>query len=372
MPEMRFHEDENFHCISYGAVLDLKNQNVRHEDYLKTVSATNPNLSTTNRPPVFFESEGHKLQVDPSAAAVKSASYISNLSEVGPPISRYDTRDRSPWGLAIQYFGSDDQLAGVKLPRTLPVTVVAEYRDLRQFLDLRIKAELAGINGTFPVDPDPDANGALLDTVFGPPLFDLSDIASQKNQQLSLLSQLVESANKSDQGDAQAKRREATVLSRLERDHVITAGRWHVLRDFALLEYFFVYAYNDISKHHLFLTGDHEGDVEGFGVFFNRQRVALIEQEADRISFLKNQLRASFLIASAHEPWQRLDSTRALEDPNLSLADIKATLKVWIMPGSHASYLEPGEYQNLGSLMRRLWRVAQPPWHWRFQLMRCR
>jgi hypothetical protein len=347
MPEMRFHEDENFHCISYGDLLGLRDRDVRREDYLNTVSASNPAISLSSKPPVFFESEAHKLKVDPSAAGVRSASYVSNLVEVGDAVSNFDTRDRSPWGLAAQYFGSNSETNGVKLPRMLPVTAIAEYRDLRQFLALRIRAEMAAANGTLPTDPEPDSRGVLLDAVLGPPLFELSDDASRKSLQLTQLQQLVESADRADQGDSQAKSREATILRSLVTGGVITSGQWRVMRDFALLEYFFVYSYNDISKHHLFLTGDHEGDVEGFGVVFNRHRVAGIAREADRIAFLRNQLRPTFLISSSHEPFQGLDSTRNLEDPQLSLADIKATLRVWIMAGSHATYLAPGEYQNL-------------------------
>ena len=143
MPEIRFHEDENFHCISYGEFLGLRAGNVRKEDYLETVSASDPRISTTSRPPVFFESENRKISRDPWAPQVTSASYVSNVHEVGEPVSRYDMRDRSPWGMAVEYFGSNAEHNGVKLPRILPVTAVAEYRDLRQFLALRARAEIA-------------------------------------------------------------------------------------------------------------------------------------------------------------------------------------------------------------------------------------
>jgi hypothetical protein len=339
MPEMRFHENENFHCISYGTFLRLRNEQVRSSDWLEALNPSDPRLTIHVSPPVFFESQDRKVPVQPGDAAVTTESYISNVREVTRPTSVYDTRDRSPHGLALQYFGSDRKSGAVKLPRFQPITAIAEYRYFREALLFRAMAELDGRAGRLPTD----AEGRLLDAA----QIDLPFDKKLETKHLTRLIEAIRAADRADRGIEGAAASEEANLSELIADDILTRTQWRVLRDFALLEYFFVYGYNDVSVHHdnpLFV-GDHEGDVEGFGVLFDRADVDGILQASDRTDFLRNQLAPRFFVTSAHSPWQQLDQAKDLA--SLSRAEIKSLLHVYVMPGSHASYLDAGEYDNL-------------------------
>ncbi|MFN0167936.1 MAG: hypothetical protein ACKV22_16040 [Bryobacteraceae bacterium] len=361
MPEIRFHEKENFHSISYAELLGLRDSGDANIVWLKTVSATNPEIPSREKPPVLFESEEHKVALDPAGASISSTSYISNVHDPEDPVSDFDRLDRDPWDLAKFYFGSRNISNGVKLPRIDPVTATAEYRDLRSYFKLRAQAES---DGNLPAD-----QYGILDAVLGPVMFNLAEPedAGRRAAQLQRLIDLVDFADQADRHESGAERREAAVLSELVADKVITRGQWTVLRNFGLLEYFFVFAYNDMGEHHkeqpwirLF---DHEGDVEGFGVMFDRKDVAQVDQEQDRLDYLLHKLRPKYFLSSAHGHWQGLDqyrepghpqeglpSCRGVDDPQLTLEEIKNSLTVWVMAGSHATYLCPGEYQNFDSV----------------------
>src|SRR5262249_11711601 len=142
--------------------------------------------------------------------------------------------------------------------------------------------------------------------------------------------------------------------SELVADEVLTRAQWRVLRDYVLLEYFFVFAYNDMAEHHspeeVFELGDHEGDIEGFGVVFHRGDVASVNQQRDRLNYLRNTLRPRYFVASAHAHWQGLDRYRPADDPGLSLEQIKRGFIVWVTPGSHGTFLYPGEYPLFDSV----------------------
>src|SRR3954466_9628129 len=65
MPELRFHEDEHFHPISYKDLLRLRDdQTLAGPYYLKTVSDSQPPRPTTTHPPVFFKSEEEKVSLN--------------------------------------------------------------------------------------------------------------------------------------------------------------------------------------------------------------------------------------------------------------------------------------------------------------------
>jgi hypothetical protein len=351
MPELRFDEDENFHPISYGQLLALRTAQIRREDFLRTVTAAEPHRPSSAKPPVFFQSEDDKISLDPAAPSISGVSYMSNVVEVGDRLSQFDNRDRSPWGMAYMYFGSKPQSNGVKTPAK-PVTAVAEYRDLREFLAFRVRAEKAWLTNQLPL-----YDNGVLDSILGPVWFQLSDDHPQKSRQLSWLAQLCDLADKADQGDAAAAMHEAAILREVVSDDVLTEAQWKVIRDYVLLEYFFVYAYNDITQHHTISSGDHEGDVEGFGVLFDRRKVAGVIGRLDRLDYLRNSLRPRFLVTAPHAQWQGLDHGKDLEDPNdphlanLTLPAFKnEVMRAWVMAGSHAMFLCPGTFQNFNSI----------------------
>jgi glycerophosphoryl diester phosphodiesterase len=346
MPEIRFHEEENFHCISLGEFLKFRNGPGSRPYGDLLVITDHPRFTRGDPSPVFFQSHDWKSSVDPGAPEVTTRSYVSNISELYHIPSRDPTnRDWSPYGRALEYFGSKDNNNGVQLPRVTPMTTIAEYRDLRQTLFFNVQAQIDAMDGKFPADD----TGELLDAIQGPPLFVLVKDKGKRRKHLRQLHDLIKEVDSSNQPWLTATSREKAILGELIADGVITESEWRVMRDFAFLEYYLVYAYNDISKQHPNLLakifgGDHEGDIEGFAVVFDRREVAQIEQVANRDRFLKTQLKPHFLVNSAHEPWQGWDRYRMLFGTR---DQVKNGLKVWVMAGSHATVLKPGSYDNL-------------------------
>src|SRR5262245_43573780 len=69
---------------------------------------------------------------------------------------------------------------------------------------------------------------------------------------------------------------------------------------------------------------------------------AQIEQQPDRLDYLRNVLRPRFLVSAPHGQWQGLDHHVDLtSDPQLAqLSQVdfkKAAMRAWVMAGSHAN-----------------------------------
>ena len=109
---------------------------------------------------------------------------------------------------------------------------------------------------------------------------------------------------------------------------------WNALSTCGFLEFYFVYAYNDFKRHSDgVFANEHEGDVEGCCIVFERERLAPFQTD--------NSLDAAAavaplgLITAAHEPLNRADESVPLDtDPG----DARDGLDVYVARGSHATY----------------------------------
>jgi hypothetical protein len=93
------------------------------------------------------------------------------------------------------------------------------------------------------------------------------------------------------------------------------------------LEYYFVYAFNDFSRYGGLFTNEHEGDVEGCCLVFERERLApfQVDDSADPAA-----IGPLGLITSVHEDFNNADELRPLdEDPG----DARDGLDVYVARG---------------------------------------
>lgn len=112
---------------------------------------------------------------------------------------------------------------------------------------------------------------------------------------------------------------------------------WTALSQCCLVEFNYIYAYNDFARYGGFWTNEHEGDNEGCCLVF--QRTDLAQFQNDQITV--DQLRPIGIITSVHEPSNRADEYEALPDDPTEARD---ATNVYIALGSHATYLSPGDH----------------------------
>jgi hypothetical protein len=111
---------------------------------------------------------------------------------------------------------------------------------------------------------------------------------------------------------------------------------WLALSTCGLMEYNFVYAYNDFSRYPGTFTNEHEGDNEGCCLVFERLALAELGAQGD-----PRGVAPLGLITSVHNPSNRADDVRAVDaDPG----DARNGLDVFIARGSHATYKTPGPH----------------------------
>jgi hypothetical protein len=112
---------------------------------------------------------------------------------------------------------------------------------------------------------------------------------------------------------------------------------WLALSTCALLEYYFVYAYNDFARYGGVFTNEHEGDNEGCCLVFERAALEALQDENDDPATVS----PFGLITSVHNESNRADESRSIDsDPG----DARDGLDVFVARGSHATYLTPGTH----------------------------
>jgi hypothetical protein len=117
---------------------------------------------------------------------------------------------------------------------------------------------------------------------------------------------------------------------------------WDVVRRFAFLEYYLVYAFNDYKQYgKAFFENEHEGDVEGCCVVFERrvlEQYAADTEEAlpDPLLNAAREVVPHTVITAGHEESQDLDDCKRLPVVRDSA---RADLLVYVAAGSHSTWL---------------------------------
>jgi hypothetical protein len=108
-------------------------------------------------------------------------------------------------------------------------------------------------------------------------------------------------------------------------------------RNCALLEYYFIYAYNDYDRYEPWPANYHEGDDEGCCYVFDRRSLETVSASGNLDDLLN--VEPLFVITSVH--LERQDADRIKEFDRISQNE------VFVAAGSHATYLTPGSHDFL-------------------------
>ena len=305
-PFLWFVGEERFHPIAISRFLGLD----RVQPAPLLIEGQKPSGEAAYRPPpaIFARGRvfatGDSLEARFQAPGLGRASEVTNLGGRGVEA-------------ATDLFGAPAAQDGRRKPR-YPVVVHAEFRMLRECLRTYVAAQL---------DPQfPREREQLLDPLLG------DWWVGDHSHSWQLLEALLA---------AEDEATERGILADLD-DAAMDQSRWEIIRDWGFMEYYFIYAYNDLATHDWGFAADydHEGDVESCALVFERAAIAAIRglgAEADRLHYIEHVLQPEFACTTGHNPSNRVDMVRDLR--GIEHARRREEINVWVAGGSHASYL---------------------------------
>jgi hypothetical protein len=326
-PEIRFHEKERFHPVDIARLFTAP------PEVFETLPAPAKDgfrLSIGSQrfdPPVVRNGSTvviHGGQIDGDEDTEPLAEGTVDSDSI---YSHGDGLSRSS-----EFFGASDTVSGAtepqpgdpRVPRRLPMEVRVEMRFLLEALkhELQDDAPSDALWGRFGVE---DLLLKQTQSHVGPPPPDPR----------AILRELVDAV---EQGDSI---REAAVIAGIPPQLAFSQRAWNGIKNYAFLEYYFVYAYNDYTSYgDAPFANEHEVDLEGCCLVFERR---FLDQLADGTLALA-EIVAHTVITSVHEPYNDADELKRLPVERDRARD---DLVVYVAPGSHATYLTAGSHDVL-------------------------
>jgi hypothetical protein len=290
-------------------------------------------------PPVVHAAAGNVRRV--LGSGVDVADGMDDLDDLGRSgVFTYGARLEA----AREFFGASNTVTGAgepapgdpRLPRHLPMVVRAELRMLLETLKHELQLDdLRGELADRGLPIDAIWSGFAVENSFFEQDSDADPLFSRSDKR-EILATLVAAHEAGEEAEAQA----------LEEMELPSGWRfvlraWEAVKQFAFLEYYLVYAFNDYKEYGTApFENEHEGDVEGCCVVFERGALQRLANGTDEA----NEVIPHTVITSAHEEFQELDSQKRLP---MVLERARDDLVVYVAPGSHATYLTPGSHDIL-------------------------
>lgn len=327
LPEIRFHEDERFHPI------DLKR-------LFKIPPAVMDGLPTSAQQPLLISVDGPTGPQNFFPPIVRNYSTVLlhggqiernlDFTPEGPERLDKDVSEDTIYshgaGLdrSKQFFGASTTVTGNPEPGPgdprVPRHPIGVYAEMRFLLD--------AFRHYLQEDTPKDALWGLFNVE---DLIVESPAAASRELKREILRELVDAYEAQDAG------KQAAAIARIQQQQWIFKQRaWDAIRFYAFLEFHFFYAYNDYPDYGDWpFTNEHEGDVEGCCVVFDRR-----DLETKPIG----EVVAHTVITSVHEEFNDNDELKRLPVERDRARD---DLVVYVAPGSHATYLTAGSHDVL-------------------------
>lgn len=345
-PEIRFHERERFHPVDLPALLEIpaavfdalpEGAKDAFRIAVTRVAGGEP-LTERFDPPVIHVPDGNGRRV--LAFGANAAAALDDVELGRSGVFTYGAR----LAAAREFFGASGTVSGAgepapgdpRAPRHLPMVVRAELRMLLE--TLKHELQLDDVSDAQEDGGVPDAiwSGFAVEGSFFVEDREVQNPAPfSRRRKRAILAELVEAH---ENGDPAA---EAAALASIPRGHRFVAKAWDAVRGFAFLEFYLTYPYNDYKEYGTWpFDNEHEGDVEGCCVVFERHRLeelaAGTRQAEDVVPHT--------VITSVHEEFNDNDRMKRLPVTRDRARD---DLKVYVAAGSHATHLTPGTHDVL-------------------------